>query len=292
MNQTLYYRLKSYIPEKKIPLSVVYMPPGREVQKGFHKHNFSEIVLILGGSGIHFFDGGQCPVKAGDVLSIHPEAVHAYSHRDLELVNIVYDAQQLMLPILDGASLPLFRKLFPDRQSGFRGQAEPLLSLTPEDRKNIFGIIQRASDELKACRPGCSFLCMALFMEIIIALCRLHRKNDQAADSPPQWIGETAEYMNTHYQQPVSVAQLARIACRSRRNFFLRFKNAVGCTPIQYLIRIRVGRAMELLLYTEMPVGDVAARCGFPDSNYFSKTFRAHTGLSPLQYRKKNRGGV
>ena len=289
MDQTLHYSLKQFIPNREIPLGVIHMPSGKEARKKFHNHNYSEIVLILGGSGIHFFDGVQCPIKAGDILLVHPEAVHGYDHQDLELVNIIFDARQLMLPILDGTSMPLFRKIFPDKQSGFHGQPEPVLSLPPEEQSNIYGIIQRIADELKICRSGCNLFSMALFIEIIIILCRLHQKNVQPQDSPPQRIGETIEYMNTHYQQPISTVQLAKIACRSRRNFFLHFKNTVGCTPIQYLIRIRVSRAMELLLYTEMPVSDIAARCGFSDSNYFCKTFRAQTGFSPLQYRQRKR---
>lgn len=289
MTRTLHYDLRKFIQEKEMPLRVVYMPPGVEAKKGFHKHNFSEIVLILSGSGIHFFNGEQCPLKAGDVLIIHPEAVHGYDHCDLELVNIIFDVRQLILPILDGVSAPLFRKFFPDKQNGFYGQVEPILSLQQEEQKNIFEIIQRISDELKNCRPGHNLFCMALFIEIIITLCRLHLKNDQINNPPAQRIGETIEYMNTHYQQQISTAQLAKIACRSRRNFFLHFKNTVGCTPIQYLIRVRISRAMELLLYTEMSIGDIAARCGFFDSNYFCKTFRAQTGFSPLQYRHNKR---
>ena len=46
---------------------------------------------------------------------------------------------------------------------------------------------------------------------------------------------------------------------------------------------------MELLLYTELRIGDIAAQCGFSDSNYFCKTFRAQTGVSPRQSRLKNK---
>ena len=88
------------------------------------------------------------------------------------------------------------------------------------------------------------------------------------------------EYMNMHYQKEITIGELAKKACMSRRNYFLHFRKSVGCSPIQYLIRIRISHATELLLYTEMRIGDIAARCGSPDSNYFCKTFRAQTGVS------------
>ena len=73
-----------------------------------------------------------------------------------------------------------------------------------------------------------------------------------------------------------------------QRNFFLQFKNAAGCSPIQYLIKLRISRAEELLTDTTIPIGEIAGKCGFSDSNYFCKTFHRHTGMSPRQFRQKN----
>ena len=288
MDYTLHYRLKQFIPTRTMPLGIIHMPSGKEARKKFHNHNYSEIVLILGGTGIHFLGGKQCKIKTGDVLVIHPEISHAYDSEDMELVNIIYDSRQLMLPILDGTSLALFRKFFPDSQSSFCGQVDPVLTLSPEEMKNMFDMILHLKQELESCRSGCNLCSLALFIEIIIALCRLFQKNDQKDELVLSGIGEVLEYLNTHYQQQVSIDQLARTACRSRRNFFLHFRNTVGCSPIQYLIRIRISRAIELLLYTELPIYDIAIRCGFSDSNYFCKVFHAQTGVSPRHYRLKN----
>ena len=285
MNYSLHYSLKQFIPQRKMPLGVVHMQQGQEAKKKFHNHNYSEIVIILNGSGTHFFEDKHCQVKSGDVLIIHQDANHAYDPNDLELVNIIYDSQALILPILDGASMALFRKFFPDKQSDFHGQAEPILSLPPEELENIFDKVKNIRAELKSCRPGCNLNSLALFIEIIIALCRSYQKNDQLDETPLSRISEAVEYMNTHYKQSVSVNDLAKKACMSRRNFFIHFKNMVGCSPLKYLILIRINRATELLLYTEMQIHDIATRCGFSDSNYFCRTFRTQTGFSPQQYR-------
>lgn len=63
------------------------------------------------------------------------------------------------------------------------------------------------------------------------------------------------------------------------------FRTATGTTPIEYLLEVRLRRAAELLRRTGLPVGEVAARCGFHDSNYFSKRFRALYGVSPRTFR-------
>ena len=285
MNPTL--KFDDLVSRDEIQLTVFYRPPGRDGRKFYHAHYFSEIVLILGGTGIHLCEGEQCPVKAGDVLVLHPGVTHAYDHQDLELVNIVYDAKKLILPVYDGVSMPLFRKFFPDAQESFRGQANPVLSLNSEEREKMFDKIKALKTERKSGRPGSQLFSQVLFLEIVISLCRLYEESTPAEKTPFR-IGEALEYMNQHYQQPVSIAQLAKKACMSRWTLFLHFKNAIGCSPIQYLNQIRIRRAMELLLYTELRIADIAGQCGFSDSNYFCKTFRAQTGISPRQYRLKN----
>ena len=288
MNYLLHYSLKQFITQRRMPLGVVHMSRGQEAKKKFHNHNYSEIVLILDGSGTHYLESEHFPIKAGDVLIIHQNINHAYDPQDLELVNIIYDPQQLMLPILDGASMPLFRKFFPDSHSDFHGQVEPILSLAPEDMKNVFEKVKLIRTELKACRSGCNLRSLALFIEVIVELCRLY-KNDSVEETSLTRIGDALEYMNTHYKQPIAIDALAKKACMSRRNFFIHFKNTAGCTPLQYLTLIRINRATELLLYTEMQISDIAVRCGFSDSNYFCRTFHNQTGESPQQYRLKYR---
>jgi AraC-like DNA-binding protein len=68
-----------------------------------------------------------------------------------------------------------------------------------------------------------------------------------------------------------------------------KFKNAFGVTPFEYLTKLRINHAKSLLLqYTFISIETVSSNCGFNDSYYFSTCFKKHTGLSPLQYRKKH----
>ncbi|MBO4491496.1 MAG: helix-turn-helix domain-containing protein [Lentisphaeria bacterium] len=281
-----HFKIDALVSKDEIQLTTIYQPPGKDARRYFHDHNFSEIVLILSGTGVHICDGKQYPIRGGDVLLLHPGVTHGYDHQDLELVNIVYDAKKLILPIYDGASMPLFRKFFPDPQESFQGQAKPLLSLQAEDQKKIFGLVHDLMAERTNDRPGCRLFSQVLFLEIIIALCRLHQESAPAEKTPFR-IGEALEYMNQYYDHAISIEQLARKACMSRWSLFHHFKKAVGCSPIQYLIQIRVSRAMELLRYTELHIGEIAYQCGFPDSNYFCKVFRMQAGISPREFRQK-----
>ena len=286
-----HYELAKYVPAGKMPLGVVYMYRGSKRSRHFHDHNHSEIAIVLKGSCRHLFEGQSVVVKPGDVLVIHPGATHTYDQFDqLELVNIIYDMKRLCLPILDGVQMPLFRILFPDDPGNVYRSGEPVVHLAPDALGKIAAMIQTIDFELKSSRQGRYLYCLSIFLEIVVILCRIYSGEDHESQEKeiPFRIGEAVEYMNAHYQDPVSVDQMARKACMSRRNFYLQFKNATGCSPVQYLIKLRVSRAMEMLLYSEMRISDIAEKCGFCDSNYFCKIFRSMTGLPPRQYRQRN----
>ncbi|PIY48354.1 MAG: AraC family transcriptional regulator, partial [Armatimonadetes bacterium CG_4_10_14_3_um_filter_59_10] len=68
------------------------------------------------------------------------------------------------------------------------------------------------------------------------------------------------------------------------------FRNATGCSPLDYLVRVRIHHAMELLKEADLSIAEVARRVGFADSNYFSRQFRALVGSSPRGYRSARLG--
>ena len=73
-------------------------------------------------------------------------------------------------------------------------------------------------------------------------------------------------------------------------DYFRRcFREEMGCTPLEYIIRLRIERAKNLLTQNSFEsVEKVAYLCGFSDSFYFSKIFKKNTGISPRDYRKQS----
>lgn len=66
------------------------------------------------------------------------------------------------------------------------------------------------------------------------------------------------------------------------------FSSEVKATPVEYLTKIRLQEAINLLNETQESVEDIAVKCGFSCGNYFCKVFRKHMGISPLEYRTRN----
>ncbi|MEE1198283.1 MAG: helix-turn-helix transcriptional regulator [Acutalibacteraceae bacterium] len=60
-------------------------------------------------------------------------------------------------------------------------------------------------------------------------------------------------------------------------------------SPIQFILKIRIERAKELLDFTDKSIADIAESSGFQDQNYFARIFKKQVGLSPTQYRKSEK---
>ena len=73
--------------------------------------------------------------------------------------------------------------------------------------------------------------------------------------------------------------------------FERRFRRAFGSSPRQYLLRLRVEAAARLLTFTKRPISGIAKECGFHDHAHFTRSFKKMMNMTPIFFRKKQRGG-
>jgi transcriptional regulator GlxA family with amidase domain len=107
----------------------------------------------------------------------------------------------------------------------------------------------------------------------------------QLADHPP--IRTAQEWILENLHNPLPVAEIAERANMSPRNFARVFRREVGTTPGQYVQRTRIARARELLETTDLPIGQIAGRCGFGAPETFFRSFGRTLGLTPKEYRHR-----
>ena len=94
-------------------------------------------------------------------------------------------------------------------------------------------------------------------------------------------------WMISHISDPqVTADNFAMGLGYGRTNFFKKVKQLTGLTPNDYIRKIRLEKAAELLLTTNMTAAEVAYKVGFEDQYYFSKSFKRYFGQPPSQYRK------
>jgi AraC family transcriptional regulator len=101
---------------------------------------------------------------------------------------------------------------------------------------------------------------------------------------------EAALWLEAHAAEPVSLQEAARVAGLSPFHFLRVFSAVAGATPHQYLLRLRLARAAQLLAEEAIAITDVAFDCGFADLSNFVRTFRRAAGVSPREFRKAARG--
>ena len=106
-------------------------------------------------------------------------------------------------------------------------------------------------------------------------------------EHPDEEIKEVQEYIEQHYEEKISVADLAQRAAISNRNFVRRFKKATHNTPIEYIQRVRIEAAKKRLESSTLHVQEVMFASGYNDDKSFRNIFKKYTGLTPVEYRNK-----
>lgn len=100
-------------------------------------------------------------------------------------------------------------------------------------------------------------------------------------------VAEAERIIRERFRQPLSVGDLLREVPISRRSLERRFRLALGRTPLQEIVRVRVEHARRLLESTNLPVPEVARQSGFSSGEWMSVVFRKELGLSPSQCRRR-----
>lgn len=103
----------------------------------------------------------------------------------------------------------------------------------------------------------------------------------------PRRLAEVTDFIEANLAAEITLEQLAAVARLSRFHFVRAFARATGETPHAFLVARRLGAAKALLRATELPIGEVARRCGFQSGSYLAARFRRAFGVSPKAYRSE-----
>ncbi|MHB0939438.1 MAG: helix-turn-helix domain-containing protein [Armatimonadota bacterium] len=254
-----------------------------------HTHDFSELVIVLGGSGVHVAPAGDYPIVAGDAFVLHGRQAHGYRNTaDLELVNILFRLDELGIPLQDILSLPGYHALFTlEPLFRQRDKFESRLRLAPDELQHVAELVNRMKRESDGRVAGWRFATVACFMLLMGDLCRYYTRAEYPAAQPLLRLGRVLGHLEQQYRDPITLDELADVGEMSRRTLTREFRRALGCSPIEYLIRLRINRAVTLMQEGDAGVTDIAFEVGFGDSNYFARQFRAIMGCSPRDFRRR-----
>jgi AraC family transcriptional regulator len=148
--------------------------------------------------------------------------------------------------------------------------------------------------EMQAQTAGGRLLAETLAVSLVARLMQRHSGLPMRSEFAPfphagldrRRLTRVKEYIETHLEGNLGIAELARIASLSQFHFARAFKIAVGQSPHQYVSTRRLEHAKEQLVLGDRPLLDIAIGLSFSSQANFTRAFRTSTGMTPGQYRR------
>ena len=277
-------KLSYFTNDESFPLFVQFGE--HDVPLFIHGHeDFYELVTVMDGNAMHIVDGERSIISKGDVFVIGNGISHGFDEtKNLRICNIMYRPEMLFSGDLDIRRLPGFHALFllePYFNSTQHFQSR--LKLTPADFQLIQPLLDTAEREYTSDKPGSRTMVLSCVRQLAVILSRLYETPTKPREITG--IADAAAFMETSFAENISISDVIERSHYSQRHFIRLFSAAYGMTPQRYLTDVRIRHAGALLRDSGLSVTEIAMRCGFDDSNYFSRIFRKYTGTSPSEFR-------
>jgi AraC-like DNA-binding protein len=137
------------------------------------------------------------------------------------------------------------------------------------------------SDSLSA-----DFLSLAIVAHLLRQYGSIARPTAQKTIALPKWrLRRAIEFIETHLDYPVALADIAGAVGLSRMHFAAQFRVATGLRPHEYLLRRRVEKAQNMLTTTNVSIAELALAVGFSSQAHFTVIFKRFSGLTPHRWR-------
>ena len=253
----------------------------------WHWHDEIEAMVVNQGETLVSAGTRKLHLKAGQGLFINASVLHgAHSVDDTacKFHSIVFSPR-----LIGGGIDSIFwqKYLKPLIQKGPRSI---VLDGTHSWHANALADIENAWQEGTADQTGYEFRVRALLSDLIFLVYSHMSANRLQVSEKTLRDGERIKamlhYINEHYQDQITLEELAASAMISQSECLRCFRSTIGTPPIQYLKSFRVRKAAELLYSTSLKINEISERCGFQDPSYFTRSFREIKGMTPNQYRQ------
>ena len=161
--------------------------------------------------------------------------------------------------------------------------------LTPDDSEFAENTIREMYDVWKEKKQGYRYKCTSLFYSLIYYLNKQSIHNTLSEESPGSKIKNALDYIHLHFRsEEMNIPYLAELCSVSEPYLRKQFQKLYSLSPNQYISRLRLECASQLLesgLYT---VSEVSEKSGFNDTKYFSRVFKKYFGQTPKEFSKNS----
>lgn len=250
----------------------------------YHDHDFTEFTYILSGKGSYIVNGITYQVEAGDFIICNPGVKHQC---------IVTNSKEPTVEFICGCTGFHFKNMPPNsiilKDGGY------LLHTNAELRQEINKHCYEMLAENDANKPGKCFMLKARLMQILLLVVReVCDKDDTETKgcnfesySKSYAVKRIINYLNENYEHKISLEQIAHNMYLSPVYISKIFKEETGESPINYLIKIRLEKARDILIHSDSrSIKNIANSVGYDDVYHFSKLFKKYYGVAPLYYKR------
>ncbi|MRN56022.1 helix-turn-helix transcriptional regulator [Paenibacillus monticola] len=250
-----------------------------------HVHDTYEIYYLVAGERNYYINNLVYALRKGDLLFINKNELHRTSVKDtIRHERILINFDDVFLQKI-GAQVALH----------FPFMATQCLLLRPDAHEQgiIENILYSMLKEQVEHRTQHSLYLQSLLLQLCIEMGRIQELQREAIapenNEKQMKVYEIIDYLQTHYNDKLTLAQLSESFYISSTYLCRLFKQTTGFTIIEYLNYIRIQKAQQQLRESNAKVTQIAEDTGFDSIAHFGRVFKQIAKRSPLQYRKQNR---
>ena len=242
--------------------------------RGVHVHRRHELYYLAKGKTKYLIGDEIYTVEQGNIVFIPKGIYHmtdAGDRMDNERYLIAFDEETF-----DSDTKPIL-----DELSACRLISIPLNRI--EALEGLFSSLERA---ISADGKLADAIKKIHVLSILSFVCRHKRIYEPTVSDSEKIIHEISEYISAHYSDELSLPILSSRFSVSESHLSRKFKDTSGVGLNEYITFVRIMNAERLLREGGLSITEVATRCGFNDSNYFSAVFKKIKGVTPLKFSK------
>ncbi len=263
-----------------------------------HWHYFMEIIYMIEGKAMMNCDGESYIMEQGDLLLFLPNQIHsiyAVANVPMKYYVLKFDISQLA-PSANASTAALGGIHFNSLFRIAKGNPAATLCFRAEQLKNfpLDHMFQEACEEMRRQDYGYRIMMQSNISMLLTYILRCWRENGFDTDkslallSEDETIYSITEYIDSHIQEALKVEELAELCHMSYSYFAKTFREVYGQSCKKYIEFVRLCKAEDLLLFTNLDLNYISQETGFSDCSHFIKAFKVKHGITPKQYRKQH----
>lgn len=253
-----------------------------------HSHSFFEFVYVLSGRAEHTIDGSSMILSEGDYFFIDLKSTHAYRKisggEDFKIINCLF------LPSFIDSSLEKatgFKDVLDNYFVRFSGTSsfDNVVMNSYHDSDGFIGrVVMQMLTEYAAKQKGYKDVLRNLLSCMLIYLLRNDTGSGVNTKSTTMYI---KEFVAENYMNQIKLSDISKKLNFSLTYVSLTFKKDTQMSFRDYLAKVRMERACNLLRVSDKTISEIAGHVGYLDDTFFYKSFRKYLGVTPGEYRRR-----